>query len=504
MDPHDARALAHALKDLVKEAHRTIDADRPEPELLRRVKGHLKADLKEIVCVTESFPAWDHASLQRGLDAYLAAREPLAEWFGVSGQNRDDDFVNMLMVAQEGWQSYDIGAVDYSTVAVGPDETMEVVTLGLVLTFAPDGTPVVFGLRNYDGGEIPQCRLEVLTASRSAGGAARDEVTRLMREHNVFRGQVLTFGWSEHRGNQLVTFLPRTEVTADQVVLPDGVLASVERHVAGIGAEAARLLSHGQHLKRGLLLHGPPGTGKTHTVRYLMGRMTESTVIVMTGSALRFISHAAALARQLQPAIVVAEDVDLVARDRSYDPEGNPLLFTLLDAMDGVGADADVTFVLTTNRAGILERALAERPGRVDLAVEVPKPDAAGRLALLRLYARELTLPDDLDELVDATEDMTASFFKELLRRAVLRALGERETVTALEREHLAEALAEMLDERQALTRSLLGGGGSTDHDDHDEDDDYEDGFEGGPVGPGLAPFPGAVIRSTSQLMGDS
>jgi len=54
-------------------------------------------------------------------------------------------------------------------------------------------------------------------------------------------------------------------------------------------------------------------------------------------------------------------------------------LFSLLDAMDGVGADADVTFVLTTNRADILETALADRPGRVDLAVEIPaRMHAAG------------------------------------------------------------------------------------------------------------------------------
>ena len=72
--------------------------------------------------------------------------------------------------------------------------------------------------------------------------------------------------------------------------------------------------------------------------------------------------------------MVVLEDVDLVATDRDYVPDGNPLLFSLLDAMDGVGADADVTFVLTTNRADILETALVDRPGRVDLAIEIPAP----------------------------------------------------------------------------------------------------------------------------------
>src|SRR5260370_40929699 len=198
---------------------------------------------------------------------------------------------------------------------------------------------------------------------------------RLIRAHDVFRGQVLSFTEREHHGNQLVSFLRRQAVTAQDVVLRDGVLENIEQHIIGVADWSRELLSAGQHLKRGLLLHGPPGTGKTHTVRYLTGRLADCTVILLTGLSIRFIDQAAALARRLQPSMVVLEDVDLVATDRDYTPGGNPLLFSLLDAMDGVGADADVTFVLTTNRADILETALADRPGRVDLAAESLRPE---------------------------------------------------------------------------------------------------------------------------------
>jgi ATP-dependent 26S proteasome regulatory subunit len=266
------------------------------------------------------------------------------------------------------------------------------------------------------------------------------------------------------------------------------VLTTIERHIVGIAEHAVRLREHGQHLKRGLLLHGPPGTGKTHTVRYLMGRMSECTVIVITGTAIRFVTQAAGLARRLQPAIVILEDVDLVAQDRSFSEDGNPLLFSLLDAMDGVGADADVTFVLTTNRADVLERALADRPGRVDLAVEIPRPDEAGRAALLRLYARDLRLEADLDPIVAKTEGATASFFKELLRRAVLDALRAGDATPVLTGEHLGQALDEMLDEREALTRSLLGSGEHA----GDEDPGYAGEFGGPSRFPEPSPgFPG-------------
>jgi ATP-dependent 26S proteasome regulatory subunit len=133
------------------------------------------------------------------------------------------------------------------------------------------------------------------------------------------------------------------------------------------------------------------------------------------------------------------------------------LLFSLLDTMDGVGADADVTFVLTTNRADILETALADRPGRVDLAIEIPRPDAACRERLFRVYIRDLAMDADLQPVVAGTEGVTASFVKEMIRRTVLASLRAGEQPPVLRDAHFAAVLAEMTSERHALTRSLLG-----------------------------------------------
>jgi hypothetical protein len=332
------------------------------------------------------------------------------------------------------------------------------VQFGLARTVAPDGTPAVVAMRGPAEHMEPTCTLQVLAARRDTATAVRERIERLMREHDVYRGQILTFGFSEYRGNELLTFQPRPTLSADEVVLPAGVLQTIEQHVVLAGNRAQALTAAGQHLKRGLLLHGPPGTGKTHTVRYLLSRLTDSTVIIMSGPALRFIGAATALARRLQPSVVVVEDVDLIAHDRSFSFDGNPMLFQLLNEMDGVGADADTTFVLTTNRVEILEHALTDRPGRVDLAVEIPRPDADGRERLLRLYTRDVTLDlPDPEPLVAATEGVTASFIREWARRAVLRAL-DRDGEVRLDGPTLAAALDELLDERNALTRSILGG----------------------------------------------
>jgi len=131
-----------------------------------------------------------------------------------------------------------------------------------------------------------------------------------------------------------------------------------------------------------------------------------------------------------------------------------PLLFEVLDALDGLDSDADVAFLLTTNRVADLERALAQRPGRVDLAVEIPLPDGAGRLDLLRLYAQGLFTEEGLGAATERSEGTTASFAKELVRRAVLRAaLEDAEPAD----EHLIGALDDLLSDTESLTRSLLG-----------------------------------------------
>jgi hypothetical protein len=453
IDLDGARALAESLRKVYDAVAERIDEDNASSPLVAKVTGHLGHPLSDIVVVEEKYRLWEHAGLQMGVDRYLAEHTPGARWFGVvGGEQRWESMINMLLAATRDGSRL-LGLPDYRTTSVGPDKGIEVVQFGLVATTAPDGTPVVIGLSDRDDYER-HTLLTIMAADRSVAGAVRDEVERLMREHNPLRGQVVSFGFSEHRENELLTFLPRPDLASTEVVLPPGRLEAIEDHVVGIAEQAEALTAAGQHLRRGLLLYGPPGTGKTHTVRYLVGRLRECTAILMTGPAMGKIDYAVALARKVQPSVIVIEDVDLIAEDRSHH-ETSPLLFSLLDAMDGISGDADVTFVLTTNRVEALESALVQRPGRVDLAVEVPRPDPDARERLIRLYARSRPIEADTAKVVAATEGVTASFIKELLRRVILVAI--RSGSDALTDDHFDTALQAMSGDGQALTRALLG-----------------------------------------------
>lgn len=112
--------------------------------------------------------------------------------------------------------------------------------------------------------------------------------------------------------------------------------------------------------------------------------------------------------------------------------------------------------MLTTNRADLLETALAERPGRVDLAAEIPLPDEDARLAMFRLYRAGISFSEDaLAQAAARTEGVTASFVKEVVRRAVLIAAEAGHGVGDAD---LQAAVTELVDDAARITRSLLGG----------------------------------------------
>ncbi|MGH3490617.1 MAG: AAA family ATPase [Actinopolymorphaceae bacterium] len=393
------------------------------------------------------------------LEAWFSEAGRSHELVGVSGSHRSGNTLSELLEMADRHNAYGVGAVDYAHLPVSVDEELACVAFGFFLGVDGD-EPTAVLLRGPDEMHgMDGVRVEVLAPTREAAKRLLNGVDALMRERNVFRGQVVSIapGAGFRHGAGPVTFHRRPAMERDAIVLPSGLLERVERQVVGIVEHSARLRSARQHLRRGILLYGPPGTGKTHTLRYLLARLPDFTVVLLTGDSLRYVGPACALARMLQPALVVLEDCDLVAESRDFSSGmENPLLFQVLNEMDGIEDDIDVAFLLTTNRADLLEPALAQRPGRVDLAVEIPLPDADGRRRLLALYGPDLRLTDgDTADVVERTDGTTASFAKELVRRAVLVA-AERGAYRP-EGADLRTACDELLSDRDALTRRLLG-----------------------------------------------
>jgi ATP-dependent 26S proteasome regulatory subunit len=243
----------------------------------------------------------------------------------------------------------------------------------------------------------------------------------------------------------------------------------LERNLVRFVEQRPTLARLGMPTKKGLLFYGPPGTGKTHTIHYLIGALHDHTTLLITAEQIGNLSEYMTLARLLQPCLVVIEDVDLIARDRNESSVcEQSLLNRLLNEMDGLKQDSAIVFVMTTNRPQVLEAALAARPGRIDQAVEFPLPDADGRRRLVQLYACGAKIePEVVADAVRLTEGVSASFIKELMRRAIqfhleVRPDAERPEVL---RNDIDEAIDEMLWAGGPLNRLLLGAGEAPERD---------------------------------------
>jgi ATP-dependent 26S proteasome regulatory subunit len=293
-----------------------------------------------------------------------------------------------------------------------------------------------------------------------------DELEALVRNTGSYRGKVISLEtpdrYSGHLGPLRVHKL-RT-VQRKDVILPEKTLELLDRNITHFVRQRERLKKLGLPIKKGLLFYGPPGTGKTHTIHYLAAQLPDHTTFLVTAEQVALLDHYFQLARFLQPAMIVIEDVDLIARTREtmYGPCDESILNKLLNEMDGLREDAAILFVLTTNRPESLEAALASRPGRIDQAIEFPLPDADGRRSLLRLYACGLPLEENvIDTIVRRTDKASAAFIKELMRRAAQYYI-QNGGQGPLRIADVNAALEEMLFTGGSLNARLLGAAEAT------------------------------------------
>jgi cell division protease FtsH len=423
------------------------------------------AALDSLVVTERSFPARVRADLQRAIDALLgqmkvchfcAVRRAYAHM--VAG-------LTDLLVRSP--QDPPVTAPpEYEEVDVGEEEPVRCLKTGLWLLEVAGARLAVLMQPAQNTPRGFCVGFQVAAVNDPAGARATEglfkQLEEAVRQAPSYRGKVLSLEWQTPyagvgTGIRVHKLRP---VGRDEVILPRQTLELLERNVIRFVGQRARLAEAGMATKKGILFYGPPGTGKTHTLHYLVGALEGVTTLLVAAEQVMVLGEYMTLARLLQPSMVVLEDADLIGRHRGVAGMvgwEEVLLHQLLNEMDGLREDADVLFVLTTNRPEVLEPALASRPGRIDQAIEFPYPDEEGRAKLVRLYARGVPAAEDVVwAAVKKTERVSAAFIKELMRRAAQFRL-ERGATGGLAVEDVDNALEEMLFRGGSLNRKLLG-----------------------------------------------
>lgn len=423
-----------------------------------------KHRLQDLVTASRTFPVTSRVDVQVALNK-LFSEQPAAKLLGVHTQYNHETLTIAHLLANPHFPVV-IGPLQHEEIDIGETLPAHCLRQGLWLAQERE-TPYALLLSSaVRYGQPEGTHIEVAVPPGEAGSALSrrllDRLEELVKQTASYRGKVISLEasdrYSGHSGPLRVHKL-RT-VRREEVILPDVTLRLLDRNVGDFIRQREQLQKLGLPIKKGLLFYGPPGTGKTHTVHYLASQLPDHTTLLVTAEQVGLLDHYFQLARFLQPAMLVIEDVDLIARTREamYGPCDESLLNKLLNEMDGLREDAAVLFVLTTNRPENLEAALASRPGRIDQAIEFPLPDERGRRQLIRLYSCGLPLDDGVIEMtVRKTDKASPAFIKELMRRAAQFYL-QNGGAGYLRPEDLDAALEEILFSGGSLNAKLLGG----------------------------------------------
>lgn len=432
-----------------------------EPALRRHFGSEI---LEHLVTAARTFPVTARVDLQLALEKLLTERHPTT-LLGVHAQHSYETLSIATLLSTQGYPVV-IAPLQHDEIDVGESMPARCMRQGLWLGRASDLPFAVLLSPALRYGQPEGMQLEIAVPAGEAGANCSrrllDDVEALIRSTASYRGKVLSLevepNYSGKVGSVRVHKL--RAVRRAEVVLPATTVELLNRNVIEFIKHRDELKKLGLPVKKGLLFYGPPGTGKTHTIHYLASQLPDHTTLLITAEQVGLLDAYFQLARFLQPAIIVIEDVDLIARAREDARSAceESLLNKLLNEMDGLREDAALLFVLTTNRPDQLESALASRPGRIDQAIEFPLPDAQGRRRLVELYSGGVGLSQGvIDLIVTKTERASAAFIKELMRRSAQFYLedGVDGRLTAV---HVNRALEEMLFRGGTLNVRLLGG----------------------------------------------
>ena len=439
----------------------------PLPLAEQALRKHFgKIRLQELVTSSRTFPIAARVDVQRALQS-LFEKIPGHRLLGVHTQYQHETMTIAHLMANP-HNPVLIAPLQNEEVDIG--EAMPILCLrqGLWLAKKQDVPFALLMSASVRMMRMSGTHVEIAAPPGETGARFSREILEqlesLVKKTASYRGKVISLEALDRfsGGGGDVRVHKLRNVRREDVILPDKTLQLLERNIGDFVRQRDQLKKLGMPLKKGLLFYGPPGTGKTHTIHYLASQLPDHTTLLITAEQVALLDHYFQLARFLQPAMVVVEDVDLIARARDDMRSAceESLLNKLLNEMDGLKEDAAVLFVLTTNRPEHLEAALASRPGRVDQAIEFPLPDETGRRRLILLYACGLKLDADIVErIVTKTKGASAAFIKELMRRAAqfhLQGAGDG----SLQLEQLDSALEEILFSGGSLNVKMLGGAG--------------------------------------------
>ncbi len=222
-------------------------------------------------------------------------------------------------------------------------------------------------------------------------------VKAIAKEQNFYRGKKIEFGGR-------IQFLNVKDKSWDSIILDSAIKKEIRANTIDFLNKMKRWAEYGIPQKRGVLLAGEPGTGKTVICKALMAEADGVTCITTNAyglSADEYITELYEMAQDLSPCIVFIEDIDLIGLNREeYHYQHGSALLSLLNVLDGVKEKQEIITVATTNNLETLDRALSQRPSRFDRVVQLSLPSLEERKELIGLLCQKIPIDESIQDYI--------------------------------------------------------------------------------------------------------
>ena len=254
-----------------------------------------------------------------------------------------------------------------------------------------------------------------LIYSEKDEAAVISHVRQLLKESNPFKDRVVLIN------RDLRTVRSRMSERSWKDIIPHEQVQVELKFITDSIRNREMLRAEGLSIKRGLLLSGPPGDGKSSAIECFVNEIAgEATIIIV--EAVEHIRWVYNLAQTLAPAVVILEDLDLMTKNRQ-DPYGytavskDDVTGELLQVLSGGSAYNDIVTIATTNHPEAIDEALSKRAGRFDAHIRMGYPNDADKQRVLELYLDRFGVRDD--------------FTRKRLQQVLSRELGKLHLVPA-------------------------------------------------------------------------
>ncbi|CAM3793674.1 ATP-binding protein [Mycolicibacterium frederiksbergense] len=280
----------------------------------------------------------------------------------------------------------------------------------------------------------PQLTIFAPAEHRAGARAALDRIVARAEELSPYRGQAVRASYVLGRGLELTAMDLPASLTRASVIAGEAVWREIDLGISAVRDHHEMLNRHGLGSRRGVVLAGPPGTGKSAVsaaiARELVGEFTIIYVEAKTGQ--QVLGSVVNMAEQLEgPVLIVLEDVDLFVGDRRTGDSAG--LAELLQAME-IASDARILSIASTNQASTLDKA-AVRAGRFDSIVEIDYPDTHTASTILAVLVESIPGADSVDSAVVAAQlpaQTSGADLREIVRRALIAGAGTVSTAGLL------------------------------------------------------------------------